>query len=72
MARATAGTNQQVVTLNGGVAADEFQTTFDPTDGASDWALVFNKDAKLVTVLTAIDDDPTDALSVGNDIVATI
>jgi hypothetical protein len=71
VALAEAGTNQQVVTLTGAVMGDVFQTTFDPTDGASDWTLVFNKDATLVVVRTAVTDDSIDAVGVGNDIVAT-
>jgi hypothetical protein len=72
VALAEAGTNQRVVTLSGGVMGDVFQTTFDPADGPSDWTLVFNKDAKLVVVRTAVTDDSIDAVGVGNDIVAAI
>jgi hypothetical protein len=72
VALAEAGTNQQVVTLSGGVMGDVFQTTFDPTDGSSDWTLVFNRDATLVIVRTAVTDDSVDAVGVGNAIVAAV
>jgi hypothetical protein len=72
VALATAGANPHVVTLSGAVAGDVFQTTFDPTDGKSDWVLVFNKGATLVTVKTAIADTSLDAVSVGNAIVGGI
>lgn len=72
VAIATAGTNQQVVTLTGGVAADLFQAAFDPTDGNTDWQLVFNKGATLVTIKTAITDSSLDAVNVANSIVGAI
>jgi hypothetical protein len=72
VAIATAGTNQQVVTLTGGVAADLFQAAFDPTDGSNDWQLVFNKGATLVTIKTAVTDSSLDAVDVANSIVAAV
>jgi fructose-1,6-bisphosphatase len=72
VAIATAGTNQQVVTLTGGVAADLFQAAFDPVDGTSDWQVVFNKGATLVTIKTAVADNSLDAVNVANSIVAAV
>jgi hypothetical protein len=72
VAVATAGTNQQVVTLTGGIAADLFQAAFDPVDGNNDWQLVFNKAATLVTIKTAISDSSLDAVNVANSIVAAV
>jgi hypothetical protein len=72
VAIATAGTHQQVETLTGGVAADAFQTAFDPVDGANDWELVFNKGANLVTIKTAVADSSLDAVQVGDTIVGSV
>jgi len=72
VALAVAGTNQQVVTLTGGVQGDVFRTTFDPTDGRSDWTLVLNKDATLVIVRTAVTDSSLDAVGVGNDVLPAV
>jgi hypothetical protein len=69
---ADAGTAQQVVTLAGGQQADAFRTTFDPSDGARDWEVVFSKAATLVLVKTAVSDTSLDAVNVANQVYPAI
>jgi hypothetical protein len=54
----------------GSLEGISFQTTFDPTDGNKDWAFIFAKGVKLVTVLTAQSDTAFNARAVAADIAA--
>ena len=45
-----------------------YQTTFDPADGAKDWAFAFSSGSTLVTVLTAQSDAELDARLVASDL----
>ena len=70
VATGTAGTSAHSVTLTGGVVGVAYQTTFDPSDGAQDWAFVFAKGTTVVTVLTAQSDSELDAQVVAGQIAA--
>jgi hypothetical protein len=48
-----AGGNAHAVTVSPTLSGVSFQTLFDPADGASDWAFVFNVGSTVVTVTTA-------------------
>lgn len=77
-ADATAAHNAMVSTASGGggghvatvkaLTGVSYQTTFDPADGAKDWAFVYNSGATLVTVLTAQSDAELDARLVAGDL----
>jgi hypothetical protein len=77
-ADATAAHNAMVSTANAGVdphaatvktlTGVSYQTTFDPADGAKDWAFVFSSGSTLVTVLTAQSDAELDARLVAGDL----
>jgi hypothetical protein len=64
----TAGGSAHSATVAGGITGVAYQTTFDPTDGALDWAFVFAKASTVVTVLTAQSDSELDAQVVAGQI----
>jgi hypothetical protein len=61
---ASAGTEPAQYTIGGSTVAVAFRTTFDPTDGAKDWAVAFAKHTTLVVIKTAISDTSADAVDV--------
>ncbi len=70
VATGTAGGSAHSATVTGGITGVAYQTTFDPTDGAQDWAFVFATASTVVTVLTAQSDSELDAQVVAGQIAA--
>ena len=66
----TAGGSAHSATIAGGIVGVAYQTTFDPTDGAADWAFVFSTGTTVVTVLTAQSDSELDAQVVAGKLAA--
>lgn len=65
-----AGGNAHAVTVSPTLSGVSFQTLFDPADGASDWAFVFNVGSTVVTVKTAQSDVELNARTVAAAIAA--
>ena len=67
---ADAGTDPAQYTISDGIIAVAFRTRFDPSDGAKDWAVAFNKDSTLVVIKTAISNTSDDALGIAQTVVS--
>jgi len=61
---ADAGTDPAQYTISDGIVGVAFRIRFDPSDGAKDWAVAFNKDSTLVVIKTAISNTSDDALGI--------
>jgi hypothetical protein len=64
----TAGGSAHSAGITGGITGISYQTTFDPSDGAQDWAFVFATGSTVVTVLTAQSDVELNARTVAGEI----
>jgi hypothetical protein len=69
-ATGSAGGNAHTVSVSAAIVGVAYQTRFDPTDGASDWAYIFATGSTVVTILTAQSDSELDAQVVAGQIAA--
>jgi hypothetical protein len=67
---ADAGTDQAQYPIRVGIIGVAFRTGLDPSDGAKDWAVAFNKSSTLVVVKTAVIDTSADALAIARSVAA--
>jgi hypothetical protein len=69
---ADAGTDPAQYTIRVGIVGVAFRTTFDPSDGAKDWAVAFNKGSTLVVVKTAVSETSADALAIARSVISQV